>query len=100
MQRIPGAGKAAVVKEAAYEKRDNGRIGAGTSGRRDRGAVYDPAGLFQVSGAVPVPGGVSFTISSRGAPIPVNSVCFTGMRTPPLRFFLFRRTAGSVIPIL
>ena len=24
-------------------------------------------GLFQVSGAVPVPGGVSFTISSRGA---------------------------------
>ena len=47
-------------------------------------------GLFQVSGAVPVPGGVSFTISSRGA----------GMRTPPLRFFLFRRTAGSVIPIL
>ena len=54
-------------------------------------------GLFQVSGAVPE---ASASPYLPGAPIPVNSVCFTGMRTPPLRFFLFRRTAGSAIPIL
>lgn len=56
-------------------------------------------GLFQVSGAVPVPGGVSFTISSRGADS-CELCLFHRNEDAPLRFFLFRRTAGSVIPIL
>ena len=57
-------------------------------------------GLFQVSGAVPVPGGVSFTISSRGADSCELCLFHRNEDAPPLRFFLFRRTAGSVIPIL